>query len=447
MWFDLTEDVTLAEKDRARYKKFQTALYALAFLAAAIMAVRVVFDAQNFTFSFTNPDSAKNSITIPRYQDADFPVENGRISAGRDVYFDMAATGTFSTAVIEFPQDKDSSEPNSGSIIVKKSYQAFLYPEGEPIGFKDGSILKNNGGYYLVSQGALRRFDTDAVAALGYAPEAFVEAAPEELRFNPAGEPIRSSEGYPDDSIFKINGEYYLLEDARLKKFSSEQAFLSQYGPQQALEKNTDIFSRYPLSETLVGFSDGSLISYGESVYIVSDNKILPVNNPVTFLEKGFAWEDVIAASADEIALYEKTKLFNIKSVHPDGTVFANIENAKHYMVKDSKKHFLPSQNVADSWLRHSPIPVSEKSLEAASQCAIKQSFFGSYSCEIPIASLQQLAGTNYEFIMKLDNGTKIDYLNVSFKKDISRTNLVAFVRDIYNKIKNRYAPQVVPAP
>jgi len=155
----------------------------------------------------------------------------------------------------------------------------------------------------------------------------------------------------------------------------------------------------------------------------------------------------VIAASADEIALYEKTKLFNIKSVHPDGTVFTSIENAKHYMAKGSKKHLLPSQNIADSWLRHSPITFSEKSLEAVSQCAIKQDFFGSYSCEIPIASLQQLAGTNYEFVMKLDNDAKIGSLEVSFKKDISRTNLVAFVRDIYNKIKNRYAPQVVPAP
>ena len=447
MWFDLTEDVTLAEKDRARYKKFQTALYALAFLAAAIMAVRVVFDAQNFIFSFANPDSTKNSITIPRYQGADSPVENGRISAGRDVYFDMAATGTFSTAVIGFPQDKDSSKPNSGSIIVKKSYQALLYPEGDPIGFKDGSLLKNNEDRYLVSHGELRRFDTDAVATLGYAPGSFLEVAPEELRFNPAGQPIRGSEGYPDNSIFKIDGEYYLLEDARLERFSSEQAFLSHYGPQQALEKTADIFSRYPLSEIPIGFSDGSLISYGESVYIVSDNKILPVNNPVTFLEKGFAWEDVIAASADEIALYEKTKLFNIKSVHPDGTVFTSIENAKHYMAKGSKTHLLPSQNIADSWLRHSPITFSEKSLEAVSQCAIKQDFFGSYSCEIPIASLQQLAGTNYEFVMKLDNDAKIGSLEVSFKKDISRTNLVAFVRDIYNKIKNRYAPQVVPAP
>ncbi|MFA7209294.1 MAG: hypothetical protein WC120_03325 [Parcubacteria group bacterium] len=445
MWFDLTKDVPLAEKDYARYKKFQTALYALAFLLAAIMAVRVIFDAQNFTFSFTNPDSSKNSMAVPRYQGVDSPVENGRISAGRDVYFDMAATGTFSKAVIEFPQGQDSSGPDSGSIIVKKSYQAFLYPEGDPIGFKDGSLLKNNGNYYLVSQGTLRRFDADAVPALGYAPDAFVEIAPEELRFNPAGQLIKGDEGYPDGSLFKIDSDYYLLEDARLKKFSSEQAFLSQYGPRQALEKNADIFSKYPLSEIPIGFSDGSLISYGESVYVVSDNKILPINNPVTFLEKGFAWEDVIAASADEIALYEKTKLFTIKSVHPNGTIFANIENADHYMVKDSEKHLLPSRNIVDSWLHHSSIPVSEKSLEAASQCEIKQGFFGSYSCEIPIASLQQLAGTNYEFIMKLDDSTKIDYLNVSFKKDISRTNLVAFLRDIYNKIKNRYVSQAPP--
>lgn len=447
MRFDLTGDIPLAEKNYRLYKKLQIALYAAAFLLASAMAVRVIFDTQNFSFSFANPDSNKNNITAPRYQDTDGLVEKGAIAAGRDLYFDMSSTGIFSEAVIEFPPDEDSPEPGSGSVSVKKAYQAFLYPEGAPIGFRDGTLVKSGGDFFIISKSELRRIEPSALPILGYPSGAFIEASAEELRYNPAGQPVKSGDGYPDHSLFRIEGNYYILEGQQLKRFSSEQAYLSRYEPDQAIDKNADFLSGYAADGTPVGFSDGTLISYGESVYIVSGNNILPINNPVTFLEKGFAWENVIAAGADEIELYEKTKLFTIKNAHPDGAVFATDTNHNYFMVRGLEKHPLPSKNILDSWLKHSPITVSEKSLEASSRCDIKKDYFGSYSCEIPISDLQQLGGANYEFVMKLDNSAKIDRLDVSFKKDISRANLVVFLRDIYNKIKNRYVPQPVATP
>ena len=42
---------------------------------------------------------------------------------------------------------------------------------------------------------------------------------------------------YPDSSLFKINDDYYILENSHLRKFSSIKAFLSQYDLRQVIEK------------------------------------------------------------------------------------------------------------------------------------------------------------------------------------------------------------------
>ena len=219
----------------------------------------------------------------------------------------------------------------NGTLEVRKSYQAFLYPEKNAIGFKDGTLLKNNNNYYIASQGKLRKFRDDGIASeLGFNRQAFVEVNNEELRYNEAGDDISDSSAYPGDTLFKIKDDYYILTDRSFKKFVSPQAFATQYNENQAISKADNFIDAYPLNENLIGFADGSLISYGVSVFIVSSGKILPVNNTITFSSMGYDWNDVIPASGDEISLYEKDKLFTISSPHPNGTVMKDEKRNHH---------------------------------------------------------------------------------------------------------------------
>jgi len=441
MWLDLTREISLSEKKYSLYKKLQTTLYVVAFLIAVIMAVRVIFDSQNFYFSFTPSNANNSSVNYPRYQKMDSVVENGNLSTGTEIYFDTVPIGTFSKATVKFPSNIARSF--SGTISVRKSHQAFLYPESTPIGFKNGSLLKNTNEYYIVSENKLRNIPTSILSTLGYSITAFIEASEEDLQYTPAGDPLLTSESYPDFSLFKIEDDYYLLEKSSLKKFTSETAFLSQYRISQAIEKTTDLFSRYPLSEEQLGFADGSLVSYRDSIYIISQNKYYPINNPETFIAKGYDWNDVIPATTDEVSLYEKTALFTIRRNHPAGTVFKTIGSGKYYIIDNLEKHLLPSQSIADSWSARSPILVSEKSPETIEHCTLQKNYFGSEFCELQIDSLRNLPGVNYEFIMKLDTDTSIEDLNISFSKDLNRSNLIIFLQDIYNKIKNKYAPKI----
>jgi len=444
MRFDLTGEVALDRKNLKLYRILQIALYLSAFLLAIYLAFIILFPSAAFSFDFTNPNSKNNTIANPR--DAmQSPINNGDMLSGNKYYFDTAVSGLFSKAVINFSLNNKSQKLSSGSIEIKKSYQAFLYPESAAVGFKDGTLLTDKNNYFIVSNGELRKFATPSIFnSLGFPQNAFIAVAPEELSYNPIGQLIADNSSYPDDSLFKINDNYYILQNKTLEQFTSATAFLDQYKSAQAIEKDNDFLSKYAVSENSIGFADGALISYGISVYIVSGNSIFPINNPVTFVAKGFSWNDVIPASADEISLYTRAKLFNITSAHPDGTIFKTVEDSKYYLIEKGKKHFLPSENIAASWLGRSPIMVSEKSLNATSSCTIKKDALGfgsSYSCEIPVSSLQQLDGTDYEFSMNVNNAVKINSVSVTFEKDINNTNFHSSLRGLFNQVINNYVP------
>jgi len=223
-----------------------------------------------------------------------------------------------------------------------------------------------------------------------------------------------------------------------LKKFFSREAFLSQYEENQAIVKNPDFLNIFPVSEQPIGFADGTLVSNGISVYIISSGKIFPINNPETFQNKGFLWEDIIPIGEDEMGFYEKTKLFTIYSPHPDGTVFQSQENSQYYLIKENKKHLLPSEKIAQSWLKKSPVKAT---ISNTINCQLKKNgtFRSAYSCEIILASFENLTNSEYQFQLVPADDFQASSLEVIFKKDWNISNLKMSLLDIFNKIILRY--------
>lgn len=443
MDFNLTPEAKLAEKDLRLYRKLQIALYLCAFFTASFLSFKILFPSSYFEFTFANPSAKSNTITQPTDAEGE-KLKKGKFTAENNTRFDASVTGVFSKALVIFSLD-EKSDPlaDNQPLSVRKSYSAFLYPEGSALGFKDGTLLRNKDSFFLVSHGEMRKFaSAEVVSRFGFKPEAFIEASEEELSYNQGGRIISANEGYPDHSIFKIKDTYYLLQDSQLKKFTSENAYLSQYRSAQAIEKNEDFFSKYEISPEPIGFADGSLISYGDSIYVVDGKKIFPLADPITFIAKGYSWDDVISAGADEVSLYEKARLFTLSSPHPQGTIFATTEKNKHYIITDGKKHLLPSKNIIDSWLHNRPIAVSEKSIAVENHCQFKKIFWSvrSYSCEMPIENMRDLMGSDYMFHLAPSSTIQADTISIEFKKEIGFSNLRFTLGEIFNRIKNNYA-------
>lgn len=442
MDFNLTPEIVLDKKSSTLYRKLQILLYLSAFLLAIYLAFRILFPSSHSEFSFANPSAKSNTITQPIDADGE-KVTKGKFASSKNSRFDSSVTGVFSKASVTFSLDEKSNQLDDQSLSVRKSHSAFLYPEGDVLGFKDGTLLTDGESFYMVSDGRLRRFaDEDVASDLGFQQDAFLEVFTEELQYNPSGQLISDASIYPDDSLFKIKEDYYVLQEGKLSKFIGEKAYLSHYRPIQAIDKDEDFLSKYETSPEPAGFADGALISYGDSIYIVNGKKILPFADPITFMTKGYSWEDVISAGADEVSLYEKEKLFTLSSPHPQGTIFLTTEENNYYLIEDKKKHLLPSKNIADSWIHSMPIPVSIRSIAVENHCQFKKIFWSvrSYSCEMPIGNMQDLVGSDYIFNLAPSSTIQADTIRIEFKKEVSLSNLRFTMGEIFNRIKNNYA-------
>jgi hypothetical protein len=440
--FDLTKEVSLDKNNYTIYGRLQAVLYLLAIIAAFYLAYLVIFPTQYFRFSFPNPNSTQNNITGVHDSGMVFP-DRGRFDSSGNIFFYSSLQGNYSQADVSFALDKDSEAMENGTLEVRKSYQAFLYPEKDAVGFKDGALLRNKNNFYIISGEKLRKFSGEnIVSALGYKKEAFVEASDSDLKYNEPGEDIASPNAYPDSSIFKIKDAYYILSGQKLRKFISPQAYLTNYSANQAVEKDDSFLENYPLDEQILGFRDGTLISYGISVFIVSDGKILPVNNTITFSSMGYDWNDVIPASGDEVSLYEKDKLFTISNPHPTGTIMKDENKNAWYLIKNNEKHLLPSESIARSWLvKGRPIVVSEESLSLKDNCALEKNIFSSrtFSCTIPLENFRPIIGKDYEFKLSSDNDIKLETINTNFQKTASWDNFKETVVSLLTRIKANY--------
>lgn len=375
----------------------------------------------------------------------------GKFKAGEENYFFTSLPGSFSKTQVELALRKMLSLPILGEISIRKGYKALFYPEGKVLGFQDGALLKtNSSNYFIVSQGKTREFrDRNLVFTLGLDPENFWEVNQEELALNLEGEKITSDkEGYPENSLFKIGNDFFMQsEGGVLKKFLSLEAFLSRYPETWTVEKKPDFLVGKILSEEAVGFSDGSLLSYGESVFVVSGKKLFPIDNFVTFEAFGYNWDDVIPVSGDEISFYEKQKLMNLSSPHPSGTIFYSLEKDLYFLIEEDEKRPLGSFQIASSWLKKSPIIFDSESLELNEKCQVKKKRFSlkKYFCQAEISKLEALKGKDYEFRFVAKEDFRTDELKVKLRKDYSLKNLNNNFREILSSIKKNYATQNNP--
>lgn len=444
MSFDLTKEIKLDKKSYLHYRRWQLFFYVACFIASLYVAYFIFFPTQEFNFSFLMLTSNKGNALNPRNFDGTL-ITDGNFLAKQENYFDTSLVGSFSKIKLSFTPNKQSAKPENTHIDLRKSYRAFLYPEGEPIGFKNGTLLENKQNFYLVSDGKLRKFSNlEIIASLGFSQTAFITINDTaELKYNPLGEEITDPKNYPADTVFKITNSYYQLNsDGSLHKFISTEAFHSQYTEKLAIIKDLVFLKNYSITENPIGFADGTLISYGTSVFIVSKNKIYPVGDPNIFINQGYAWNDIITISGDEFSLYEKEKLFTLTSIHPDGTIFFTPDTARWYQIKNGQKHELPSREIAQSWLQKNPISVPAKSLAILGGCDLQKEFFGNYSCLISLNDQEDTAGKYYEFTFTAKENLKIDNLNLLYEKNMTLSNLKLALRNMILKIKARYGIQ-----
>jgi hypothetical protein len=469
--FDFTDRLNLDDIQYKSYRRFQILLYFCAFLSSLYFAYLILFPSAYFSFLFSNPNSLQNTIINPRFQNGQFP-DHGNVEAGGKIIFDTALVGNYQKALMEITLDKKSPSPKNLKSEAQKSYQAYFYPKGKIMEYKNGTLLVMKDEYYIFANGKLRFFSgeesdvnfaedidenldvgatleksssdnpsEDLIKKFGYQKGAFINVTAEDIADIDEDDEITNTTSYPEYTLFKIDDSYFQLIGGKLKKFLSQSAFSSQYQENMAISKSSDFLKSYATDENMIGFSDGTLVSYGISAYIVSSGKLLPINNTITFSAMGYDWNDVKKASADEISFYEKDKLFTLSSPHPNGTVLISEDGLKRYLVENGVKRLFSNETVAKSWITSHPIKVSEKSLQTFEKCNFSKKTLSlrTYSCEIPLDNFQELIGKDFEYYLISDQNIKIEKINLIYEKEFSFENLRFTLKDLLNKILTNY--------
>ncbi len=444
--FDLTSKIKLGPALQKKYALARILLH-LAFLAGVIfVADRVLFPSATLVFSFGNANSLKNTLGAPHTEQQPDVLAKSSVTANGNLIFDANPVGNFSDATITFGADKTSQNIEGSAVRLRKSYQAFFYPTGAPIGFRDGTLLATpDGSYYIVSDGALRRFSsTDIILKLGYPKSAFLTVSSDDLRYNSIGADITDASVYPDDTFFAIGDTYYEFKGSQLFPFVSTRAFFSQFDALQAIIKGSDFLNRYQVSDSILGFADGTLGSSDISVFILSQGKSYPIADVATFLSMGFNWNDVVALDADELGTYQRQKQFTYDQPHPDGTLFLDQKTQKYFVIENGAKRPIKSAAIAQTYSKQKPVLADLEQSETSVSCQLKKVLLSSstYACTAALDSFGQFIGNDYRIDTTFSNETKISSIDTTFSTPLTWENLRSSLSKIKENLKNNYVPQ-----
>lgn len=438
--FDLTKEIKIEKTLHKKYLILRAFLHIFFGIACCFVIYTILFPTISLDFLFDSPTSQKNSLSQPRIESADGTQQtDGKITANDKLIINANPLGQFSKAKITFTLDNSKSDISNTLVQIKKSYQAFRYPEGTPFGFKNGTLLTTpSGAYYIISNGQLRKFaNTDIILKLGYPKNAFLKVSEKDLAYNEVGDEITNADVYPENSLFAINDTYYQLKNNQLFPYVSTRAFLSQFEANNAIVKDESFLASNQIAETQLGFADGTLVSSDTSVYILSEDKSYPVMNPETFLAMGFNWDDVIPVSQDELNVYNKQKQFTYRMPHPNGTIFVDKISKKYFVVDNGSKRPVLSEAIAATFAKQKPIVVDIQGVELSDSCSLKKPLFDSntFQCNTSLENLVNLVGGNYEITSTFSNKANLDTVNIKFSTPFNWQNMRISLGAIKNKI------------
>lgn len=339
-----------------------------------------------YIFDFSTPNSSKNNLLNPRLAD-NTPRPNGKFDRSMTLTLNAGVLGNFSNALLTANLEKKSAIPTSIAGTLRRSYQAFWFPKGEPL------------------------------------------------------------DVFPSETLYKIENEYYALRDGTLVPFVGEAAFLSRYPEHFATIESRDFLSRYPVSKNFIGFRTGSLLSFADGVFVVtSETTVRPVGSAEIFLAFGYHFADVLPVNSEDVGIYERGRILLLGAIHPDGTLFHDRDTNTTYLIDQGTKRPLTDPTYRDFLMKkQTPIEVSQSDSEQTVSCVLTSVFLPrKFTCDIPLEILAHITGSDFELTLSQpDTEVNIRTLGLEFRTEKSFSNALTLLATVKNRILTRfdYAP------
>ncbi len=433
------------------YYTLRIALWGIFLISMSMFSFSILFPSQDLSYAFSDSKSGGNELVRPRTEDGNSR-ENGRIRKGETLIVDASVLGDFSHAQVNIFEKGsiDTTKLRDMNIFAKRSQQAFFYPKGLPATFPAGTLLRHGGDVFLIApDGTRHRFaSAESARSLGYDTASFLSVSDEELLANPEGTTLAETSNHetpPDGAFVHSDDTFYLWKDSTLFPFVSAGAFFERFPKEWALERDTTFIHAHPVSDEWISYPSGSLLAWGDGVFIMDNTSPRPVLGADIFLSLGYSWSDVRSVSDEEISLEQKGKFVDIRVPHPNGTVFLDTRENRYFLVQDETLREIQGASMLHMWLgeKH-PILVSSDALEQRVSCIPNTpSFFSAnrIACLIPLENLANLRGDTYEFSIPFAKKADIDHMDIVFESSLQKQTLLTTLSKLKSRILSRYLP------
>lgn len=197
------------------------------------------------------------------------------------------------------------------------------YPDGTPISYANYSLLQTpNGGIYLLVDDTVRPIASqEAFRAIGFNPDEVISVSWDELDPFTTGETITAETEYPQGALLQdsTTGGVYFVENGNKHPIKSREVLDNRFSYWIISPQTPEELAEYKLSDP-VKFMDGTLVKdiTEPAVYVISEEKRLPIPSEEIFLGLGYEWEDIVVTDTKSLEMHE---LGEVLDISPDDEV------------------------------------------------------------------------------------------------------------------------------
>ena len=231
-------------------------------------------------------------------------------------------------------------------LVVTTQTEIDALPNGPQMTYRDGSLLSNRGGVFVISDGQRLPIDSPSTfLQKGYKWSNVIAVSDAELSPQPQGPGLTTAAKHPNGSLLvKPGGEVFVIKNGQRRYIPSPLIFQARYRWESLIEVSEAYLNTYPQGANEF-YPDGLLISSATGVFMMQNNVRQPITSPAVFESYGLNWGQVKRATDFELSIIPESGAFNTVKRYAEGSLIGTA-GPIYRVANDGSLQYIPSPKI-----------------------------------------------------------------------------------------------------
>lgn len=256
-----------------------------------------------------------------------------------------------------------------------------------------------------------------------------------------------TARSFPETHVFydAPNDTYYEERSGTLFPYVSSAALASLRPLTDAKPLSAEQKKQFTLSDELLGFRVGTLLSYADGVFIVGENNTLhPFGSPEVLTRLGYSFGHVIPVSAEEVGIYRRGKILLPGDIHQSGTLLRDTVTSNTFLFTGTGLAPLSQEYERFLEAQSDVVPFSSVDQKVSNGCTLEQKTLSrAVSCSVSLLSLGATSDDYALQIIPTNENTDIAEVHIGLQASRQKNNalfiLNTFKKDLYGRLGLAY--------